>query len=164
MAGGARALPRSWNARGLVAGVLAASWLWWGWRLVEAGFVALNRPVSAASSAPHAAPRVFHARSALAPHKVGECHRLCPVSYGDFVCLLAGGRDEGFDNACLFPTSCVIWGGVGARRGCRVLFRGFLCQFGVKVFVPLPVSAASLHQHDRGDNRCDCRQSQPTPH
>ncbi len=109
MAGGARALPRSWSARGLVAGVLAASWLWWGWRLVEAGFVALNRPVSAASSAPHAAPRVFCARSARAPHEVGECHRLCPVSFSDFVCLLAGGRDEGFDNVYLFPTSCVFW-------------------------------------------------------
>ena len=110
MAGGARALPRSWSARGLVAGVLAASWLWWGWRLVEAGFVALNRPVSAASSAPHAAPRVFCARSARAPHEVGECHRLCPVSFSDFVCLLAGGRDEGFDNVYLFLTSCVFWG------------------------------------------------------
>lgn len=109
MAGGARALPRSWSARGLVAGVLAASWLWWGWRLVEAGFVALNRPVSAASSVPHAAPRVFCARSARAPHEVGECHRLCPVSFSDFVCLLAGGRDEGFDNVYLFLTSCVFW-------------------------------------------------------
>ena len=95
----------------------------------------LSRPLSAASSAPHAAPRVFCARSARAPHEVGECHRLWRVSFGDFVCHLAGGRDEGFDNVYLFPTSCVIWGGVGVRRGCRVLFSDFLCQFGVKALV-----------------------------
>ena len=163
-----------------------------------------------------------------------------PCVFSDFVCLLEGGRDEGFDNACLFRprvsfgrrglllrrgadqsgfcclvyasrcsacvlrphsacskraprelhmksmnvtgygvcllvTSCAFWrrrrrrGRRKKRRrrrrcGCRLLFSDFLCQFGVKVFVPLPVSAASLHQHDRGDNRCNCRQSQPTPH
>ena len=114
MAGGARALPRSWSARGLVAGVLAASWLWWGWRLVEAGFVALNRPVSAASSVPHAAPRVFCARSARAPHEVGECHRLWRVSFPDFLCLLEeeteGETEESEQDAdvvCYSATSCV---------------------------------------------------------
>ena len=70
---------------------------------------ALSRPLSAASSVPHAAPRVFNAHSTLAPHEVGECHRLCSVSFSDFVCLLAGGRDEGFDNVYLFLTSCVFW-------------------------------------------------------
>ncbi len=73
----------------------------------------MRRPLSAASFASHAAPRVFHARSTLAPHllgasstlaphEVGECHRLCPVSFLDFVCLLEGGRGEGFDTVCLF--------------------------------------------------------------
>ena len=74
--------------------------------------VALRRwPVSAASSA-------------LFPHEVGECHRLCPVSFSDFLCLLEGGWGEGFDNACLFLTSCVIWREVGTKaRTSRVIQR-----------------------------------------
>ena len=68
-----------------------------GWRIVEAG-----------CSAPFI----------LIPHEVGECHRLCPVSFGDFVCFFWGGRG-------------------GGRHGCRVLFRDFVCQFGVKMFVKM---------------------------
>lgn len=36
------------------------------------------------------APGLLHASSnlrLLAPHEVGVCHRLCPVSFGNFLCL-----------------------------------------------------------------------------
>ena len=72
---------------------------------------------------------------------------------------------------CLFRLRVSFGGEDGGRHGCRVLFRDFVCQFGVKMFVKMfvqvliPVlealftfaSAASLHQHNCGDNRCDCR-------
>ena len=39
---------------------------------------------------------------------------------------------------CLLATSCVFWGGGdGGRHGRRVLFRDFVCQFGVKMFVKM---------------------------
>ena len=74
--------------------------------------------------------------------------------------------------SCAIPRLPVSFGGGdGGRHGCRVLFRDFVCQFGVKMFVQVlvqvlipvleallvPAPAASLHQHNCGDNRCDCR-------
>ena len=59
------------------------------------------------------------------------------MSFGDFLCLLGEEAEEGTDGVCLLATSCVFFGGGGGegRYGCRVLFRDFVCQFGVKMFV-----------------------------
>ena len=81
--------------------------------------------------------------------------------------------------------ACVFWrlrvffgGGGGGRYGCRVLFRDFACQFGVKMFVKVFVQtlipvlealfafapAASLDQNERRDNRSNRKQAKPSPH
>ena len=61
------------------------------------------------------------------------------MSFGDFLCLLEEETEEGTDVVCYSATSCVFWGRVRGRRGCRVLFRDFVCQFGVKMFVQVLV-------------------------
>ena len=81
--------------------------------------------------------------------------------------------------SCSIPRLRVFFGGGdGGRHGCRVLFRDFVCQFGLKMFVKVFVQvlipvlealftfapAASLDQNDRCDNRNNCDKAEPTPH
>ena len=106
----------------LVAGVLRASLL--------AELATSRDGVCSASRLVFAASSALHACSALAPHEVGECHRLWRVSFCDFVCLLEGGRDEGADVVCYSATSCVFWreeAEEGARAGAHPCSR--LCSF-----------------------------------
>ena len=47
-------------------------------------------PVPVRAMPAPACPGLLHASSnlrLLAPHEVGVCHRLCPVSFGNFLCL-----------------------------------------------------------------------------
>ena len=77
-----------------------------------------------------------------APHEVGVCHRLCPVSFRDFVCLFGFARLFVSAPSRLQAASCLpAPHEVGVcHRLCPVSFSNFVCLFG---FARLLVSALS---------------------